>query len=89
MNAITLEVREFLPLGTRATAALDKAREYLNAMKAVRKTPSAITLFAGDFDFVFNAVKRQLAAKYKTTEQAPPPHRGVDVQRHSAAAWEG
>lgn len=73
----TLEVRDFLPLGSRASAAIDKARDYVNAMRALGKVPGAITMYAADYDFVFNGVSRSHAAKYKEGGGKPPPISGL------------
>jgi hypothetical protein len=58
-------------------------------MKEVNKQPTSITLFAGDFDFVFNAVSRAHGKQFKDTEQAPPPlggltFNGIPLQRGRA-----
>ena len=81
-----LEIRQFLPLGIRATAAVDKARDYIKAMAALGKTPSAISLYAGDYDLIFNGVLRQHRSRYKDSGTEPPPHRRTAVQRHPGAA---
>lgn len=84
-----LEVRDFLPLGTKATAAVDKARDYLNIMEGLGKTPRAITLFAADYDVVFNGVARTHKGRYKDSDQPPPSidgltFRGVPLSRGRA-----
>lgn len=81
-----LEIRQFLPLGIRATAAVDKARDYLKAMAALGKTPTGINLYAGDYDLIFNGVSRQHRTRYKDSGTEPPPHRRAAVQRHSGVA---
>lgn len=83
-TAVTVDLQVCPQLGRSAEQVRAKIVAYLDRMHSLGKAPSAVTLFASDYDCLLDTLKRKAAASHSGVGK-PPPHRRAELRRHPRA----
>ena len=81
IDSTTVDIKTFPQLTKSGEAIRKKIDDYLDRMRYVGKTPSAVTLFVDDYDTIIRAIRKRREAAYRDSDKSPPPCNRAGLRR--------